>query len=166
MQAFIEQVGVDWRLLASQAVNFGLLLIILRVFAYKPLLKILHERRAKIEEGLMKAKEAEVRLAEIDEIGKGRIREAEKEAMWLLRQTEEKAKTVESGLLEEAKRKEAAALAETGKRIEAEREKARQALAEEAVRLVKQAIIKTVELEPEKVDEALIRKAVANAHRK
>ena len=55
MEQLFSQLGIDWHLLLSQAVNFFLLLIVLRVFAYKPLLAFLHERRRKIEEGLAKA---------------------------------------------------------------------------------------------------------------
>ena len=54
--------GVDWRLLLIQAVNFGVLLLALWVFLYKPLLKLLDERRAKIEKGVHDANLAEMKL--------------------------------------------------------------------------------------------------------
>ena len=66
MAELAEQLGLDWKLLLSQAVNFLLLLFLLRKFAYLPLLKILKERRARIEEGLAKATEADKRLLEVD----------------------------------------------------------------------------------------------------
>src|SRR3989344_4325457 len=42
--SIFEQLGIHWQLLLSQAVNFFILLIILRVFAYKPLLAVIRKR--------------------------------------------------------------------------------------------------------------------------
>ncbi len=69
------QLGIDWKLLLSQAVNFLLLLVILRIFVYKPILDILKKRREKIEEGIAKAKEADIRLKEVDDINKKKIKD-------------------------------------------------------------------------------------------
>ena len=76
MSQLFSQLGIDWHLLLSQAVNFLLLLAILRFVVYKPLLTLLHKRRERIEEGLTKADEADKRLGEVDRIGKEKIREA------------------------------------------------------------------------------------------
>jgi len=68
---------------------------------YKPLLKVLHDRRAKIEKGLLQADEAEQRLHEVDLIGKEKIKHAENEAVGILKKTELDAKTLEEKLLAE-----------------------------------------------------------------
>ena len=39
MSQLFSQLGIDWHLLLSQAVNFLILLVILRLVAYKPILK-------------------------------------------------------------------------------------------------------------------------------
>jgi F-type H+-transporting ATPase subunit b len=163
MSQLFSQLGIDWRLLVSQAVNFLLLLIVLRIFLYKPLLKILHDRKAKIEEGLMKAKMADERLHEVDEIGKGKIKEAEATALGILKKTEGDAKAVEAKLLAEASRKEAEAVKNTEAIIRAKEEESRRAMEKEAAILVRQAIVKTVELAPSAIDDALIAKAVKEA---
>src|SRR3989344_5816113 len=89
------QLGIDWKLFLSQAVNFFILLVILGKFVYKPLLKVIKERNEKIQEGLQKAKEAGVRLQEVDVIAKGKIKEAEAESIHIIKNTEEKAKKLE-----------------------------------------------------------------------
>lgn len=165
MQQLFDQLGIDWRLLLSQAVNFFLLLVVLRLFVYKPLLKLLHDRRARIEEGLTKADEADRRLAEVEEIGKGRIKKAEIQALGILKKTESDAKELEVRMLAEAKRKEAEAMRNTEELLRAKEADAKQALDKEAAALVRRAIAKTVELSPEKIDEALIAKAVEEAKR-
>lgn len=160
MSQLFSQLGIDWHLLLSQAVNFLLLLIVLRIFAYKPLLKLLHDRRARIEEGLAKADEADARLAEVEEIGKGKIKVAEAEAVGILKKTESQAKALEAKLLAEARRKEAEELANTQAILRAKEEESRRMVEKEAAVLVRRAIAKTVELSPEKIDEALIAQAV------
>ena len=60
----LNQFGVQPILLAAQVVNFLILLLILKKFMYKPLLKVLDERKKKIAESLKNAEEIEKRLAD------------------------------------------------------------------------------------------------------
>lgn len=66
MEGIIHAFAIDWRLLLIQAVNFGLLLLVLWHFLYKPLMKMLDERRQKIEGGVRDAERAELKLQEIE----------------------------------------------------------------------------------------------------
>jgi len=163
MEQLLSQLGINWMLLIAQAVNFFLLLVILRLFVYKPLLKLLHDRRNRIEEGVMKADEADVRLREAEEMKIGKIKEGEATAMGILRKTETDAKELEARLLAAAKKKEAEALANTQALLRAREEESRRAAEKEAVALVRRAIVRTVELAPEKIDDALIAQAVEEA---
>ena len=160
MSQLFSQLGVDWHLLLSQAVNFLLLLIILRLVAYKPLLELLRKRRERIEEGLGKAEEADKRLEEIDQIGKKKIKEAEGAALQILKKTEGDAKELESKLIAEAKRKEVVELKNGEAALRAQKEASRRVIEQEAAAFVRAAIIKTVELSPGAIDDALIAKAV------
>lgn len=45
-------IGIDSGLLIAQIINFLLILLVLRIFLYKPIVKILEERRQKIEESI------------------------------------------------------------------------------------------------------------------
>jgi F-type H+-transporting ATPase subunit b len=160
MEQLISQLGINWELLLSQAFNFALLLIVLRIFVYKPVLKLLHDRRDKIEGGLMKAEEAEKRLHDVDEISKGKIREAEHEAIGILKRTETEAKTLEEKLLAAAKAREEEVVKSAAVRLRSQEEESRRALDKEAAALVRAVIVRTVELSPDKIDDALIAKAV------
>lgn len=67
-----ETFGWDLKIFLSQVISFVIVALVLRQFAYKPILAVLAERRQKIEEGLLNAEkikqqlaEAEVRHAEI-----------------------------------------------------------------------------------------------------
>ncbi|MEK7073169.1 MAG: hypothetical protein AAB974_01895 [Patescibacteria group bacterium] len=48
----INTLGIDWRILLWQVVVFLVLLIVLRKFAYGPILAVLNERQTKIARGL------------------------------------------------------------------------------------------------------------------
>ena len=63
----LNQFGVQPILLAAQVVNFLILLFILKKFLYKPLLRVLDERRKKIEDSLKNAEEIEKRLLQIEQ---------------------------------------------------------------------------------------------------
>jgi len=71
----LNQFGVNPILLFAQVVNFLVLLFILKRFLYKPILKILGERRQKIEQSLKNAEEIEKRLVEIGEL---KVKEVQK----------------------------------------------------------------------------------------
>lgn len=95
MDQLIETFGIDWRLLLMQSVNFGLLLLILWRFVYRPVLAMIDERREKIAEGVRKFEEADRNLLSAKEEGEAlvgnAVREAENLAMMARARAEEKA---------------------------------------------------------------------------
>ncbi len=160
MNAFLDQLGINWKLFLSQAVNFFILLIVLRFFAYKPLLNVIKERNRKIKKGLAKAQEADARLKEIDVIAKGKLKEAERESINIIKKTEEKAKVLANELQKKSEERQKELQEQVRLSFEKQKEEAKEQVYKEAVALVKKTIIKTVELSPEQIDEALIKKAV------
>ena len=80
MSELFSAFGIDWRLLLVNCINFGLLLLALWYFLYGPLTKMLEGRRQKIAQGVQDAKDAEARLAEIQESRAGMIADAGREA--------------------------------------------------------------------------------------
>jgi F-type H+-transporting ATPase subunit b len=163
MNEFISEFGIDWKLFLSQLVNFIIILIVLTFFVYKPILKILKERNRKIKEGLDRAEEAGVRLKEVDSIGKAKIKEAENKSIEMIKATENEAKALARELqkkMEENQLKLQKDLQDSYKR---QQEEVKNLVLKNAVDLVKKTIIKTIELKPEAIDEALIKKAVEGA---
>ncbi len=80
MGAIFTTFGIDWHLLLINAVNFGLLLAGLTFFLYKPLTKMLAERRERVAQGVADAEAAGMRLKEIEESRSQRLAEAGAEA--------------------------------------------------------------------------------------
>lgn len=88
----LANIGVDWKLLLAQVVNFGILLWVLKRYAYQPMLKMMDERTAKIERGLLDAEAAQVKLHEMEDKEKAVLLEARAEAKKILAETDEAAK--------------------------------------------------------------------------
>lgn len=62
MAELFENLGINWKLLLAQAVNFLLVLWVLNKFVFKRLLKFLEERRDKIAKGLVFSEKAKLEL--------------------------------------------------------------------------------------------------------
>ena len=58
-----EQFGFQWPLFISQVISFCVVAFLLHRFAYKPILKVLEERRQRIAEGLANADQIKLELA-------------------------------------------------------------------------------------------------------
>lgn len=102
----LANLGIDWKLLVAQVVNFVVVLLVLKRFAYQPMLKLLDERTAKIERGLADAKEATQKLAAMEEEEKAILMEARLEAKRIL-----------AAAGESAQKRQALSLAETETRV-------------------------------------------------
>ncbi len=63
----LNQFGINPILLAAQVVNFLILLFILKKFLYKPILKVLDERKQKIAYSLKNVEEIERKLLQTEE---------------------------------------------------------------------------------------------------
>lgn len=84
MDALFGAFGLDGRLLLIQVVNFGILIVALYFFLYKPVLKILEERRHMVAKAVEDAKQASTVLASADTEAAERIQKADTEAMQVL----------------------------------------------------------------------------------
>src|SRR5258705_11648595 len=62
----LQSLGIYWPKLIAQMVNFGIVLFILWKFAYRPVLKLLEERRQRVTEAMMNGEKAKVELAKAD----------------------------------------------------------------------------------------------------
>lgn len=119
----LANIGVDWKLLLAQVVNFGILLFILKRYAYQPMLRLMDERTAKIERGLQDAESAQVKLREMEEKEKVILSEARAEAKKILAETDEMAKGRDALKMTETEERVKKLLADAEVRIEQDRSK-------------------------------------------
>lgn len=137
MNQLFAAFGIDWRLLIIQGVNFAVLLSALTYFLYRPITKMIDDRRAKIAEGVRLADAAQTRLAEAKAEGEGLVGAAAREAEALVAAARLNAESKGEQVLHAAEAradalmKEAAAKGEELKRqalMESEREVVRAAM--------------------------------------
>lgn len=102
MEEIIKVFGINWKLLAIQAVNFGLLLILLHRFLYKPLLKVIEERQMHIKRGVENATLAEQKMIEVEERKKEILAQATETAEVAMRKAETRATTEAERIKKEA----------------------------------------------------------------
>jgi F-type H+-transporting ATPase subunit b len=62
-----DMFGWNLKLFLSQVISFTIVALLLRRFAYKPILKILEERRQQIAEGLLNAEKIKKQLTEAEQ---------------------------------------------------------------------------------------------------
>lgn len=161
MDELIKHFGIDWKLLLAQAVNFLILLVVLKKFAYGPILKVLKKRKDEIERGLKFTKEAGERLEQIEEEKEAVLKEARGEALGIVSQAENMAKIRKDEIVGEAAKKSGAVVAEAKRVIAEEKAKMGEEVYESAGELVRLAVAKVLGKMPAKDrDSVLVQEAL------
>lgn len=157
----LSKLGVDWRLLIAQLINFAILLAVLYKFLYKPVLKLLHDRSTKIETGLKNAEAVEVKLKEAAALYELKTREAKAEATKLFDAAKKDVDALRAELIAKAQ-KESDQIIEAGRiRLAVEKEKMMHEAEHELGDLVEQATqhvlgqVVTPEMDKKLIDEAV-----------
>ena len=165
MSDLFSQLGIHWKLLVSQGVNFFILLGVLTFVAWRPLMKAVAERRKKIEQGLADAAAAEEKLAGISELEAERLALADAEATGIISDAKQEAGVQHDALIAEGEQKAEDILKQAALVAEQKRIEELERVAQEARELVRAALIRTVDLDPTIVDEKLIGSAVTAARK-
>jgi len=139
-------------LIVSQILAFLIMLWILRRFAWRPLLKILYERRAKIQAEFQTIEEQKKQNKQLSETYQRRLDQFAEEARKKIAQAEEQGRQMAQKIREEAQEHAKELFQKTHKEIAYEMKKAQAELKNQVVSLVMQATEKMVEekLDPEK----------------
>lgn len=128
----MDKLGVEWSLLLSQLVNFGILLFLLRMFLYQPVLNMLAQRKERIAQSMRDAERvtAAAREAEQDkakvldgarreaqDIRSAATRDAEKIAQEIRSRAEQEAGDIRMKAQADAKTQADQLLADANKQI-------------------------------------------------
>lgn len=70
----MDALGIEWTLLLSQIINFGVLIILLRMFLYQPVLKMLNARKERIAQSMKDAERVSAAAREAEQ-EKGKVLE-------------------------------------------------------------------------------------------
>lgn len=140
----IEKLGIDWRLLIAQIINFLVLFFVLTKFAFRPLIKMLDERSRRIEQSLEEAEKIKKMHLEATAQKEAIILEARHSAKDIISESKKQAEEVHQKLTTEAQN-EVAKMLESGRlSLAAMKEKMSQELQKEVGDLVVEATRKVM----------------------
>jgi F-type H+-transporting ATPase subunit b len=99
----LEGLGINLGYLISQIINFMLLLVLLRIFLYKPIVNMLDRRREKIKSDLAEAETARSQAETAKQEYEKQLEEAREERRSILAQAKEQAEKTREEILAKAR---------------------------------------------------------------
>lgn len=142
----MEKLGINWIQFVAQLVNVGILIVVLKKFLFKPILKILESRRQTAEELERKESELSKRLEDLTKKEQEIMRKAKYAADQTLKDAQKEAKKLRSDVLknaeQQAKRQQLELLKEAELTVAREKEDLKKVIREEAVKLANEAVQK------------------------
>lgn len=162
MNELVAHLGIDWKLLLAQAVNFFVLLFILKRFAYVPIMKMLKDRRDRIAEGERFCAEAEEKLKSSGMEREKIIAGANSEALETIKKSQARAKELQVDILKESAQKGEAIIVEARKRTEEEKAKMNEKTFAHASELIKAGIARVIGKMPAEEKNAILIKEALN----
>lgn len=163
----IKALGLDLRILLAQLLNFAILMWVLWRFAYRPVFKILEERRSKVNKGLDDAELAANKLEEAEAQNKQILLEARQESKKILEQAQAKAELKQEEIIAKAEAEIGVIMEKERAKIALEKSKSLSQLREEVSALVMLSLKKFLENNlDEHKDQAIVEKIVASLNDK
>ena len=157
----LSKLGIFWRLLIAQLINFIALFLILKKFLYRPVLNILKKRQQKIEQSVKDAEEIKKRLAQAEEDYNRIITKANKQSLEIVEKAHEQAAKKEEKMISKAKNEIALIIDDEKAKLQTEKVKTVQEIKKEIADLVVASTEKVLEQKMNKHEEgAIIRKIV------
>jgi F-type H+-transporting ATPase subunit b len=160
------KLGINWYLLISQLINFGLLAFLLVYFLYRPVLNALHNRQMRIQESIENAEQVKRQLARAQQDYEARLHEARQEAAQIVTQASERAQAVAQDIVAQARAEAERIQAEARQQVQQEREQMLRGLQSQLANIVVQTASTVVgqELDGRRHDR-LIQNAIADLGR-
>jgi len=102
IQQIASTFGVDWPHLVAQIISFCIVCIVLHRFAYKPILRMLEERRQQIAQGLADTKQIAAELARTESQRRETMLQANAQATQLIEEARVAANRVQQQEIQKA----------------------------------------------------------------
>lgn len=117
----LAKLGIEWQVLVAQIINFAILLAVLLKFVYKPVLKLLDERREGVLGTLEKEEKASAKLASADAEREKILAQARVASTAILEAAKKDGEDAKKKLLASAKEEVSKMHAEAEKRLREEK---------------------------------------------
>ena len=140
----ITDLGINLPVLLFQLVNFTFLLVILKLLVYKPVLKMLDERRERIREGLSAADRGREQAAEAERTAQEQIEAARREGQQIVQNAQQVAQRLQEEGRQQAQQQTEVMLERARNEIQLERDGAISELRKEFANLTIAAAEKVI----------------------
>lgn len=158
-EGVLGSLGINLKLFIAQLINFAIILIVLWRFAFKPIVKVLNDRKKMIDESIENAKKAKTNMEMAEAAYTKKIDEAVARANTMVADGQVKSNEIVALAKQQAHDEVERVIAEARNRIKEEKEKMRKEIKEETVTVVMAAVEKILDEKlDEKKDAALVKK--------
>ncbi len=117
----LNTLGIDWKLLIVQLINFVLLIGVLTFLLYRPILRVLDERKARIQKSMEDAKKVEQMKKDMDDVRKEQMKKLDQETGKLLEAARKQADDMKKEMITRAQEEAAGIVAKAQEQLGAER---------------------------------------------
>ncbi|HBB02733.1 MAG: F0F1 ATP synthase subunit B [Candidatus Gracilibacteria bacterium] len=143
----IEKLGIDWKLVIAQIINFGIVLFLLYKFAFKPVLSALDKRKNMIEKGVNDAKKSEELLAEIENMKERALNSVKEKTAEMMAEAAKEASSMKQEMLAEAHNEAKKAIDKAKTEMEAQKQSMLKEAKSDIGRMIVAATTKILERE-------------------
>lgn len=119
----IGTLGINGGMMLAQAINYGILLFVLTFLLYKPVLKILDERRERVQKSVEDARHISQQLKDMEKQRAQAMKELDAKASAILADTKKQAESAKADLLKSAHAESDSLLKRGREQLEDERRK-------------------------------------------
>jgi F-type H+-transporting ATPase subunit b len=119
----MEGLGINLPLLIAFTVNFIILFVILSLFAYRPIVKMLNERQAKIKESMEQAEKIRQETERSEEKIKANLEKARKEGQAVIAQATQIGERLKEEAKDNARQEAESVISKARAEIQRERDK-------------------------------------------
>ncbi len=119
----LEELGINVPLLIAFTVNFVIVFVILRLFAYKPIVKMLEQRQSKIKESMEQAERIKQETARSEEEIKAHLEKARTEGQAVIAQATQIGERLKEEAKDSARQESESLIAKARTEIQRERDK-------------------------------------------
>lgn len=127
----MESLGIDVRLIVVQIINFGILFFVLTKFLYRPILKILDERKRRIAESLTHEQKIAEERVKLDKEKENELKKAKEKGREIIEEAKTEAEKQKNTLLKKAESEAERLLGRAKEQLILEKEKLREEIKKE-----------------------------------
>lgn len=144
MEEITQALEIDWGIVITQIIGFLIALWILKAFAWKPLLKMLDDRRNKIAGDIDDAEKIKIEADDLLEAYKGKLRDIDNEARAKIQEAISEGTRIASEIREQARDESRQVLAKSREELSRDVAKARVQLRDDIISMALGAAEKVI----------------------